>query len=277
MLKSDERQTSADLSRHPFSSGHRAVALARDAAGSATDHRYLPTCNGCIAREAGACPGFGVKSEPALNAQRGLRTLPSQIQVFPPRRSILHQREETEYVPVICSGWAASSVTTANGKKQIVSFVLAGEVASMNFLFESCTGRTIEAVSQVSCRSFRRSDLRDAVVGSPALLGKIGRAFGEERERGDQLSLDLGRRPAEARLARMISSLFDRLQRKGQVEGNTMEFPLRQQQLADATGLTAVHVCKILSRFRASGLIRLDTRRLTILDPKGLRELVEWH
>lgn len=274
MLKSDERQSNASVSRDAFNSRLRTTTTPRDAA---ADHRYLPTCNGCVAREAGACPGFGVKSEPDANAKRSPGAVSSQVQVFPPRRSILHQRDETEYVPVICSGWAASSITTTNGRKQIVSFALAGEVASMNFLFESCTGRAIEAVSQVSCRKFRRSDLRDAVLGNPALLGKIGRVFSAERERGDQLSLDLGRRSAEARLARMISALFERLQRKGLTDGDTIEFPLRQQQLADATGLTAVHVCKILSRFRATGLIRLDTRKLTILDHKGLRELVEWH
>jgi CRP-like cAMP-binding protein len=248
----------------------------RDKSPAAADSRFLPTCSGCFVRETGACPGFGVKSDADANKQRGFLPVPSQVQVFPARRSILHQREIADFVPVICSGWAASSIALPNGRKQIVSFLLAGEAASMNYLFEPCSGRAIEAVSQVSCRKFRRNDLQEVVTKNPLLVASLGRALGEERERGDQLSLDLSRRSAEARLARLICSLVDRLRRRGQVQDDTIEFPMRQQQLADATGLTAVHVCKILSRFRASGLLQIDGRRLTVLDQKGLQGLVEW-
>lgn len=237
---------------------------------------YLPTCNGCFVRKTGACPGFGVKGDPDSNAQRGVQPVQSQIQVFPPRRPILHPREEADFVPVICSGWAATSISLSNGRKQIVSFLLAGEAASMNYLFEACAGRAIEAVSQVSCRKFRRNDLRDAVMQNPSLVASLGRVLGEERERSDQLSLDLSRRSAEARIARLIWSLFERLRKKGQAQDSVIDFPVRQQQLADATGLTAVHVCKVLSRFRSNKLLRLDGRKLTLLDQKRLQEFVEW-
>jgi CRP-like cAMP-binding protein len=263
--------------RAPYGVSALRIRAQQESSVEAPDARYLPTCSGCLAREAGACPGFGIKSEPDANRPRGVLPVPSQIQVFPARRVILHPREEADFVPVICSGWAAASVSLPNGRKQILSLLLAGETASMSYLFESGAGRAIEAVSQVSCRKFRRNDLRDAVLKSATLVASLGRAFAEERERSDQTALDLSRRPAEARIARLISSLFDRLRKKGQVRDDTIEFPVRQQQLADATGLTAVHVCKILSRFRASGLLRLDGRKLTLLDRKGLQELVEWH
>ncbi len=238
--------------------------------------RYIPTCSGCFVRQSGACPGFGVKDELHRSPDRSAAHVPSQVQVFPARRTILHQREESDYVPVICSGWAASSISAPNGRKQIVSFALSGEAASLNYLFEPCPGRSIEAVSEVSCRKFRRSELRTAVMQCTSLLTALGRGLGEERERTDQLSLDLGRRSAEARIARLICSLYDRLRKKGQARDGIFDFPLRQQQLADATGLTAVHVCKILSRFRSGGLLQLDGRRLTILDERRLQELVEW-
>ncbi len=277
MLKFHGDQIQTEEAEVP-SSGERHVLAGRRAPDFApSDSRYLPTCRGCFVREAGACPGFGIRSEPESDRQRGLLPVPSQIQVFPPRRSILHQREIADFVPVICSGWAASSVTTPGGRKQIVSFLLAGEAASVNYLFESCSGRSIEAVSQVSCRKFRRRDLLEAVFMNSSLVAALGRALGEERERNDQLNLDLSRRSAEARIARLILSLVERLRRRGQLQGDTIEFPMRQQQLADATGLTAVHVCKIMSRFRANGLLRLDDRKLTVLDRKGLQALVEWH
>lgn len=275
MLKTSESLSGGSALSEPVALRRHPTPGAEQAASTSTDPRYLPTCNGCIAREAGACPGFGVKGE--ASSQRGFVQLQSQIQVFPARKPILHSREEADFVPVICSGLAAASVGLPNGRKQIVSFLLAGEAASMNYLFEPCAGRAIEAVSPVSCRKFHRAGLREAVLKNPALVTRLGRALSEERERSDQLSLDLSRRPAEARIARLIASLFQRLRKKGQAQDDAIDFPLRQQQLADATGLTAVHVCKILSRFRARGLLRLDGRRLTLLDRKGLQELVEWH
>jgi len=53
-------------------------------------------------------------------------------------------------------------------------------------------------------------------------------------------------------------------------KAGSFEFPLRQQQIADALGLTAVHVCKVISRMRNARMIELEGRRLKILDPKAL-------
>ena len=55
--------------------------------------------------------------------------------------------------------------------------------------------------------------------------------------------------------------------------GQTIHFPLRQHHVADATGLTSVHVSKVLSDFRRCGLIEISDRSLTILDPAGFQRV----
>ena len=52
-----------------------------------------------------------------------------------------------------------------------------------------------------------------------------------------------------------------------------MDFPLRQHHVADAVGLTPVHVSKVLSEFRRSGVLKISDRSLTILDPVGFRRI----
>jgi len=222
---------------------------------------YLPTCAGCIPREFGACPGYGVKQ------QSGVRSV---SQTFPSRRTILHQRELSDVVPVICSGWAATSLPTPHGKRQVVALLLAGDTASINYLFEPCSGRVIEAVSPVTCRKFRRADLLSAASRHPSFLSIVGKALTEERESRDQMNFDLGRRGAEARIAHFIHGLHMRMAKRGLAKAGSFEFPLRQQQIADALGLTAVHVCKVISRMRNARMIELEGRRLKILDPKAL-------
>lgn len=279
MLKANERPagaTRAAQMRKASAFANVVPALPETPEAQATDGRFLPTCKGCFVRQINACPGFGIKGDPESNRRHGVLPVASVVQVVPARRPILHQREISEAVPVICSGWASVSLGVPNGRRQIVSFLLAGDAASVNYLFESCAGRAIDAVSQVSCRKLKRSDLLEAISKHPAWLGSLGKSLWEERERSDQLSLDLSRRSAEARIARLLCSLTDRMERRGQVRDNTIEFPLRQQQLADATGLTAVHVCKVLGRFRSAKLIRLDGRKLTMLNRKGLQDLIDW-
>jgi CRP/FNR family transcriptional regulator len=117
--------------------------------------------------------------------------------------------------------------------------------------------------------------LQAAALNAPLFAVFFGKALTAKRQRSDQLNLDLYRRPAEARIARLLLSLLSRLNRANTEDGDTFEFPLRQQHLADALGLTAVHVCKVMSRLRAARTIAVERRHLTIFDRKALELMAE--
>lgn len=240
----------------------------------ATGSHYLSTCSGCIAREIGACAGF-TPNRAAGRHRVTAGDVVSTGQYFPARRPIVHQREVADIVPVICTGWAASAIVAPSGKRRILSILLAGEIASVNFVFESCSGRAIEAVSEVYCRKFSRSEFHAALRKHPdgnALLSKL---LAKEREASDQMHLDLARRSAEARIARLILHLSARMQGSGESTAEAFAFPLRQQHIADATGLTTVHVCKILTRLRAEKCVSIANRQMRILDRRVLHEIAD--
>jgi CRP/FNR family transcriptional regulator, anaerobic regulatory protein len=71
----------------------------------------------------------------------------------------------------------------------------------------------------------------------------------------------------------LILGLQARLAERGMANGQTIHFPLRQHHVADATGLTSVHVSKVLTEFRRRGLIEISDRSLTILDPAGFQRV----
>jgi CRP-like cAMP-binding protein len=106
-------------------------------------------------------------------------------------------------------------------------------------------------------------------------MDKLSRAWSEEKARADQLIVDLGRRTADERIARLILGLVERLRRRDMVRGDPpeLDFPLRQHHIADATGLTPVHVSKVLSEFRRNGLLRISERSLTVLDLEGFQRV----
>jgi CRP-like cAMP-binding protein len=199
--------------------------------------------------------------------------LPVSEQTIAARRVIFRQRDLHDVVPFICQGWAASTVTLSDGSRQILLFLLPGDIVSSSLLFAPTAHCSVEAITEVQYRSFKRDDLKALLTREPDLIEKIAKVWNDRKLQAQQLAVDLGRRTADERIARLILNLRDRLAGRGMVQDQTMDFPLRQHHVADATGLTAVHVSKVLSEFRRRGLIEISDRSLTILNPAEFQRI----
>jgi len=202
--------------------------------------------------------------------------LTSTTHTIPARRTICHPKEWSEFVPFICHGWAVSSITLPDGRRQILSFLLSGDLVPTASLLEPMSGGTVEAITEVTYRKFKRSDLKAYLFTHPDVLEKLAKIWIEERTQADQLALDLGRRTADERIARLILNLAKKLVKCGMMNGQTMEFPLRQRHIADAAGLTPVHVSKVLGEFQRAGLIEISSRSLMIINETELRRAADW-
>ena len=220
----------------------------------------------CVCRA--ASPTWTLPSDTAFDMQR-------PTHVVPARRIVFRENELNDIVPVICEGWAASIVMLSDGSRQILSFLLPGDLVSTALLFQSQTHCLVEAITEVRYRTFTHSELKASLFHNPGFFEKVSKAWLEEKARLDQLIVDLGRRTAEERIARLILGLQQRLARRGMVQPESMEmdFPLRQHHIADAVGLTPVHVSKVLSEFRRSGILKVSDRSLTIVEPAGFRRI----
>lgn len=229
----------------------------------------VPACDLCPAHKLGICEGFSTNKEReglSGNARPFFRTSPRNS-------TILHPKETYDSVPIICTGWAASVVALSDGRRQVTSFLLSGDPGSIVALFEPVGDRCIEAVTALTYRRFDRSKFREALRSKPAVLDDLLKDMAEERQRTEQTLVALGRSTAAGRIAQLILSLASRMEARKFVVGNTFEFPLRQRQIADATGLTSVHVSKMLGDFQASNIIEINERVLTIIDRPALVRL----
>lgn len=235
----------------------------------------LLSCSACTAYELGLCAAKRKKVAEA-DWPDDMPAFTSTVHTIPARRTICHPKEWSEFVPIICQGWAVSSIALPNGRRQILSFHLSGDFVSTTSLLQPTLGRTVEAITAVTCRRLKRSDLKAYLFAHPDLLEKFARTWIEERTQADQLALDLGRRTSEESIARLIMHLAERLVKRGTMNGATMEFPLRQRHIADATGLTPVHVNKVLGAFQRAGLIEIGSRSLTIVNEAELRRAADW-
>lgn len=233
----------------------------------------LPRCATCAARQFSFCQAVdeaASRPTPADLVEQSEHTVPA-------RRIICGPRELYDIVPIICEGWAAAVVVLPDATRQILSFLLPGDFVSTALLFGATPDYSVEAITEVRYRAFMRGGLRRLLFGSPDLVERLSRAWIEEKARADQLIIDLGRRTSEERLARLILNLADRLAERGMAQEDPLkiEFPLRQHHIADALGLSPVHVSKVMSDFRRSGLIDTSERWLTILDLERLRRVAD--
>lgn len=189
------------------------------------------------------------------------------------KQIIFRQGESLNTIPIICKGWATSEVPLGDGRSQILSFLLPGNMISTALFFDTTIPSTIRSITDVQIRAFSRNQLKQLLATRSNLFDAFSRAWLQERSRIDQLAIDLGQRSAEERIARLILNLFERLNRIGLTRDNTLEFPLRQHHISRYAGLTVVHVSRILSDFRNKGVILLSERTLTITDLTALRHL----
>src|ERR1700744_584428 len=92
-------------------------------------------CPDCEHRGRGACSALG---ERIIQASRGCHvgSTRSSLQTIPARRTICHQKESLENIPMICRGWASTSIVLSDGRRQILSFLLPGDFAASRALFE---------------------------------------------------------------------------------------------------------------------------------------------
>jgi CRP/FNR family transcriptional regulator len=230
-------------------------------------------CVSCPLYELNLCTAARNKAQLVAELHPGASQLTSSTNTVPARRTICHPKEWSEFVLIICGGRAVSSVALPDGRRQILSLLLPGDIVFATGLFEPISGRAVEAITEVIYRKFKRSEFKALLFEYPDLFEMLAKIWSEERARADQLALDLGRRTADERIARLILNLAERLAERGMMNGQTMEFPLRQRHIADATGLTAVHVSKVLGEFQRAGLIAIGSRSLTITDATELRRV----
>jgi CRP/FNR family transcriptional regulator len=192
-----------------------------------------------------------------------------------PRQTFYRASEALDGVPVICDGWAARVSRLSDGRRQILSFVLPGDLVSTDAVFAGSLNFFVEAISAVRHSRYDRADFNERLAAEPNLIKILMGICLAEKEEIDQLATNLGRRRAEERIARLFLHLMERLDARGLVRDQSFALPLRQQHIADATGLTPVHVNRVLGTLRGDGLIEMSNGVLKIANLAGLQRLAD--
>ena len=203
----------------------------------------------------------------------GLRSLRKGSSRIPAKSSIYREGEPSLEYFTIFEGWAFSYKLIPDGRRQILSFLLPGDSVSFQFMHRERLHFSEQALTDVSLCYFDRRALARYVAERPRLVQRLDRLTAGAIAAADDRLTDLGRRSAHERIAVFFLQLSRRLQQRGLVAGESFPFPVRQQHIADALGLTSVHVSRVLKDLKADGMLSIDQERLTIHDPRKLKKL----
>ena len=182
---------------------------------------------------------------------------------------IFGEGEETEYVYQIISGTVRTYKLLSDGRRQINSFHLTGDLFGLE---NGSTYRfTAEAVVETRVRIIRRRSLFDTFASREAGATNFLRLVTRNLQHAEDHMLLLGRKTALEKVAAFLLEMDKRLGRP-----SVMILPMSRRDIADYLGLTLETVSRALSTLRNENMLRFDglmQRRLVLLDRVALREL----
>lgn len=197
--------------------------------------------------------------------------------VVAPRSDIIQEDEVGGPVYTLFEGWAIRYHRLPRGTRQILDIVLPGDTIGLSSALLGTIKHSVQAVTPATLCVLSGRQVQELFEHHPALALNILATRVEEEQRGDVRVSLLGRSNAEQRIGYLMLETFDRLRQRGMVNGgSTCPFPLQRRDIADAVGLSRVHVARTLERLREARLAEIQHGVLVLFDRARLAELTDY-
>jgi len=192
-------------------------------------------------------------------------------------RVIFHEGEICNSVSVLRHGWCFNYLQLSDGRRQILNFLIPGDFFPLVALrVPGCSmPYSVKTATDAVICIFSDDDAKELLGIENKNNPKLDSALQRDINFSSRRMADLGRRNASARVAQLILELELRLTIKNQVKNDIFPFPLRQEHIADALGLTVSYVNRTLRKFRESEWIIMENRSMSITNRLALVEEIE--
>lgn len=231
-------------------------------------------CTACEVRQSSLFACVAANHLPVTQAYRETQLEVAAGQIF------IYEGERPQFAYTLYSGWVALFQTLHSGKRQILRFGLPGDFIGLQVSGRGVVSYAVEALTDAVLCAFKYPDVgrmleAEAVVGKRLLTMQI-----RDSNLCQHHLIGAGRKSAEEKIAFLLLELYHRA--KIQVQqaecrsDHSIAFPLTQEDIADAVGLSKIHVNRVLRDLVKRGLIRCDHKCLSILREDELAEVAEF-
>jgi CRP-like cAMP-binding protein len=218
-------------------------------------------CDECELR---AC---GLFKPITLNELGAINEIKREHLSMPAGAEIIRAGDDSPEIYTLYSGWAFRFKTLPDGRRQILNFLLPGDLVGLQAAMFDAAQHGIEALTEVQLCLLPRRKVWALFGEMPELAFDVAWLGSREESHVDENLTSVGRRNAAERTAALVVMLYKRAKAVGLVAEETFQFPLTQQHIADALGLSLVHTNKTLARLRRTGMFTLTNGSLKLTNP----------
>lgn len=205
-----------------------------------------------------------------------IRALPYRMEEAAAGRLLVRESEVPRECCVLVEGYACRHKSTRSGTRQIVSFHLPGDILDVQHLQLPRADHNVEVITPARIAWIAASDLRALLREHPKINDALWRDALVDASIFREWVLNVGRRDATARIAHMLCEFASRRAAAGLGSTEQFELPMSQDQIADATGLTVVHVNRTLQALGKMAVIERNRREIRITDWNRMREIADF-
>ena len=209
----------------------------------------------------------------SVDDRAALAGIVSGVRIVEARQDLISEGERPKHVHLVLDGWACRYKQLPDGRRQVVNFLIVGDFCDLNMHILEAMDHSVGAITRLKVAVIAPEEMDALTAGRTGITRALWWhelvTAAIERE----WTLNLGQRGAYERLGHLLVELYVRLRIVGCAHNGRCDLPLTQNDLADATGLTSVHVNRTLQDMRRDGLIELARKQLQILDLPRLMEV----
>ena len=205
----------------------------------------------------------------------GFLGLAGQAHTVPADTDLVKRGEPISSTCLVVEGLLARTMDTLSGHRQIAAFYVPGDMPDVHAAMMTSATATLHAVSPTRVARMQRTDVDAMLRKYPVLAEAMWRETIIDSIISMEWTANIGQRQAKARLTHLFAEIAVR---SGAVTGNSFEyrFPVTQENLAEASGMTPVHVNRTMQALRADRLLTLNAGLVHVFDWKALVAAAEF-
>ena len=196
--------------------------------------------------------------------RQAVQSLPVRIHNLDARQDIVRDGDQPTHCCLILDGWACRYKMLSQGKRQILSFHIPGDIPDLQSLHIHTMDHSLATLTKAVVALFPHESLRELTARHPGLAAAFWRDTLIDAGIFREWLVSMGRRSAFEHVAHLFCELYLKLQAVGLAGDHRCPLPLTQTDLADALGLTPVHINRVLKEMRGRTLITLRSQMLVI-------------
>lgn len=228
--------------------------------------RNLPNCKQCKIRQIGL---FGELEAIHLDRARELRS--SQAS-YTSGEYLYREGDKPNKAYTLFNGWVILFKNLEDGSRQILRFSLPGDLLCFKTNKTSMDHSAI-ALTDITLCTFPLDKFKETISKLPELSNALISISEVTQKRCYATLTTISKYTAEVKIAYLMLSLFVRMRSLASDDDNAIDFPITQEDIADALGLTSIHVNRVIQGLRKKGLINCDNKKLEIPDQEALAKI----